>query len=125
LLLLAIFAFALAVILHWLRSPGAGEALSALSAQLAPLLDWVTAHDAALKYTTEGLIVLGFVSLFANLWRAARFTTLLFRGLRLLNIDTHERRRELDATAARLERRVAALQLETDAAHQRAENLAR
>jgi hypothetical protein len=125
LLLLAILAFALAVILHWLTSSGAGDALSALSAQLAPALDWVKAHDETLKYTTEALIVLGFVSLFANLWRAARFTSLLFRGVRLLNLDIAERRRELDATAARLERRVAALQLETDAAHQRAENLAR
>jgi hypothetical protein len=125
LLLLAILAFALAVISHWLISPGAGDALSALSAQLAPLLDWVTAHDETLKYTAEGLTVLGFVSLFANLWRAARFTSLLFRGVRLLNLDIAERRRELDATAARLERRVAALQLETDAAQQHAETLAR
>ena len=124
-LLLAIFAFALAVILQWLRSPGSGDALLALSAQFAPLLDWVKAHDETLEYTTEGLIVLGFASLFANLWRAVRFTRLLFRGLRLLNLDIRERRSELDATAARLERRVAALQLETDATHQRAESLAR
>jgi hypothetical protein len=125
LLLLAIFAFALAFILHWVRIPGAGDALSALSAQLAPISDWVKAHDETLKYSIEGLVVLGFVSLFANLWRAVRFTSLLFGGLRLLNLDIRERRRELDATAARLERRVAVLQLETDAAHQRAENLAR
>ncbi len=125
LLLLAIGAFALAFILHWLRNPGAGDSLSTLSAQLAPLIDSVKAHDEALEYATEGLIVLGFVSLFANLWRAASFTSLLFRGLRLLNLDIREKRRELDASAARLERRVAALQLEADAAHQRAENLAR
>ena len=55
----------------------------------------------------------------------ARIFALLFRGLRLLNIDMRERRRELDASAARLERRVAALTAEAEAASKRAEALAR
>jgi hypothetical protein len=67
----------------------------------------------------------GLLALFFNVWRAAGFTGLLFRGLRMLDIDVRERRRELDASAARLERRVATLQVEADAALQRAEALAR
>ena len=125
LVVLAILAFALAFGLDRLRNPGVVEQLTSLSAQLAPVLDAATAHSEQVEYAIEALIVLGFGALFANLWRAASFTGLLFRGLRLLNLDIREQRRELDASAARLERRVAALQIEADAANQRVETLAR
>jgi len=125
LIVLAVVAFALALGLNRLRDPGAADALTALSAQLAPALDWVKTHDETLEYAGEALVVAGIAALFVNVWRAASFTALLFRGLRMLNLDIRERRRELDASAARLERRVSSLQVEADSAQQRAEALAR
>ena len=74
---------------------------------------------------SPALFAIGFAAALLNIWRALGFSTLLYRGLRLLNIDVRERRRELDASAARLERRVAALAAEAEAASQRAEALAR
>ncbi len=125
LIVVAVLAFALAFGLDRLRTPQAGDQLLALSAQFAPLLDAIKTHGDAVEYGIEALVVGGIAALFVNLWRAASFTGLLYRGLRLLNLDIRERRRELDASAARLERRVAALQIEADAANQRAETLAR
>ncbi len=124
LLVLAVLAFALTFLLARLRS-GLADELGQQFAQLAPALDWMKGHDEALEYAGEALLVAGLAAVLANLWRAASFTGLLFRGLRMLHLDLRERRRELDASAARLERRVAALQMETDAAHTRAETLAR
>ena len=117
----AIFAFALAFMLDRIGRPDIDAWLRAASAQTAPALDWLKAHGDAAEYAFDGLLVLGVASLALNLWRAAGFTGLLFRGLRLLKSDLRERRRELDAHATRLERRVASLQLEADSAHQRAE----
>jgi hypothetical protein len=125
LIVLGLLAFALAFALSWLRAPGAAEALTSLSAGLAPALDWAKTHDEALKYSGEALAAAGVAALLVNVWRAAGFTGLLFRGLRMLDLDVRERRRDLDASAARLERRVASLQVEADAALQRAETLAR
>jgi hypothetical protein len=125
LIALGLVAFALAYGLNWLRSPGAADALTSLSAQLAPALGWVNAHDEALQHAGEALVAAGVAALLVNVWRAASFTGLLFRGLRLLDIDMRERRRELDASAARLERRVSSLQVEADAALARAEALAK
>ena len=69
--------------------------------------------------------MLGLVALFVNVWRALSFSALLYRGLRILNLDVRERRRELDASLARLERRVAALSAEAEAANKRAETMAK
>ena len=124
LLVLAILAFALAFGLAKWRG-GLGDDLVTRFAQLGPAADWMKAHDEALEYVGEGLFVAGLALVLANLWRAASFTGLLFRGLRMLHLDLRERRRELDASAARLERRVAALQMEADSAQTRAETLAR
>ena len=124
LLVLAILAFALAFGLTKLRG-GSGDDLAGRFAQLGPALDWMKAHDETLEYVGEGLFIAGLAAVLANLWRAASFTGLLFRGLRMLHIDLRERRRELDAGAARLERRVASLQMDADAAQTRAETLAR
>lgn len=125
LVVLAIVAFALAYGVSWLREPAVQDRLPALAAQAAAPLDWIRSHDETLEYVTEALIVAGVAALLINLWRAASFTGLMFRGLRMLNLDVRERRRELDASAARLERRVASLQMEADAAQARAEALAR
>jgi hypothetical protein len=125
LLVLAILAFGLSALVNWLRLPSVGDWLVSLSGGLAPVVAGIGAHDDALAYANAALLALGFGALALNLWRAARFTNLLFRGLRLLRMDVEERRRALDASAARLERRVAALQIEADAAEARAETLAR
>ena len=125
LIALAIVAFALAFGIDRWRQPGVQEYVAGRSASLAPALDWSRAHDATLGLVAEGLVILGILALAVNLWRAAMFARLLFQGLRMLNLDLRERRRELDASAARLERRVAALQIEADAAQQRSETLAR
>ena len=125
LIVLAILAFGLSVLINWLRLPAAGDWLASLSGGLAPAVTWMRAHDAVLGYASQALFAAAILALGLNLWRAARFTSLLFRGLRLLRIDIAERRRTLDASAARLERRVAALQMEAEAAEARAETLAR
>jgi hypothetical protein len=124
LLVLAVLAFVLAFGLAKLRG-GLVDDFGSQNAQLGSALDWMKAHDETLEYVGEGLFVAGLAAVLANLWRAASFTGLLFRGLRMLHLDLRERRRELDASAARLERRVAALQMEADAAQNRAETLAR
>ena len=125
LIALAILAFALAFALDRLRLPAVQDWLTALSDPIAPAIGWVKAHDLWLNDASAALIAAAVAALVVNLWRAASFTRLLFQGLRMLDLDVQERRRELDASAARLERRVAALQIEADAAGRRAEDLAR
>jgi hypothetical protein len=125
LLFLAALAFIAAFAVDRLRSPSADAALRGLSDSLAPVADWLDAHSDGLERAIEALIVLGLVALFINVWRAIGFSTMLYRGLRLLKIDIRDRRRELDATAARLERRVVTLGAEAEAASQRAEALAK
>ncbi len=108
--------------LNRLRTP-ALPALLILSAAARPRARLDRAHDEALGYASArssppacGAVL--------NLWRATSFTGLLFRGLRAAQPRCQERRRDLDASAARLERRVASLQVEADSAEQRAEALA-
>lgn len=96
----------------WLRGLGAPFNLAA---------DWLGAHGPAVGYVVDALIVLGAIALLANFWRALFFSAMLFRGARLLNYDVRERRRDLDAASARLNRRVAALTAETEAASKHAE----
>jgi hypothetical protein len=124
-LLFSVIAFAAAVVIDRLRAPSADAAMRAASDSLAPVADWLSSHGDGLERAIEALIVVGLFSLFINLARAVSFSTLLYRGLRLLKIDVRERRRELDASAARLERRVLTLSTEAEAASKRAEALAR
>ena len=63
-----------------LRTPEADANLRALTAQLAPALDWVKAHDDVMKYAVDGLIVLGAIAILLNLWRAASFTRMPICG---------------------------------------------
>ena len=118
-------AFALAFGLDQLRGAQAAARLRGLGAVFAPLADWLTAHDDILETAADVAIVFGLFAIFLNVWRAFGFTSLLFRGLRLLNQDMRERRRELDASAARLNQRVAALSAEADAAAKHAEATAK
>ena len=64
----------------------------------------------------------GALALALNLWRAFSFASLLFRAVRVLNHETRERRRDLEARAARLNQRVAALTAEAETAARHAED---
>jgi hypothetical protein len=121
----ALIAFLLAFGVDRLRSPGADAKLRGLGATFSPVADWIAGHGEWLEWAVDSLIVLGFVALFVNVWRALSFSALLYRGLRILNLDIRERRRELDASLARLERRIAALNVETEGANKRAETMAK
>jgi hypothetical protein len=119
----ALISFLLAFGLDRLRSPGADAKLRGLGVTFAPVADWIAGHGEWLEWAVDSLIVLGFVALFVNVWRALSFSALLYRGLRILNLDIRERRRELDASLARLERRIAALSVEAEGANKRAETM--
>jgi hypothetical protein len=125
LLVSAIIAFLLAFGVDRLRSPGADAKLRGLGETFSPVADWIAGHGEWLEWAVDSLIVLGFVALFVNVWRALSFSALLYRGLRILNLDIRERRRELDASSARLERRIAALSVEVEGANKRAETMAK
>ena len=121
----ALVAFLLAFGVDRLRSPGADAKLRGLGETFSPVADWIVGHGEWLEWAVDSLIVLGFVALFVNIWRALSFSALLYRGLRILNLDIRERRRELDASSARLERRIAALSVEAEGANKRAETMAK
>jgi hypothetical protein len=125
LLTLALIAFLLAFAFNWLRGPSADAAVQNLGETIAPVASWIGKHGEWLEWAVEAMIAIGLIALFVNIWRALSFSTLLYRGLRLLDSDVRDRRRELDAIAARLDRRVAALSLEAEAAAKRAETMAK
>lgn len=123
LLTLALISFLLALAVNWLRGPNAERAMHGFGDAVEPVTGFIGKHGDWLQWAVEALIAIGALALFVNVWRAVSFSTLLFRGQRLLNMDVRDRRRELDASAARLDRRVAALGLEAEAAAKRAESL--
>ena len=69
--------------------------------------------------------MIGGLALIIVLWRALAFAGLLFRGQRLLGHDLRERRRDLEASAARLNQRVATLDAQAEAAARHAEATAK
>ncbi len=121
----AAIAFAVAFGLDRMRDAQGAAWLRGLNAIIAPIPDWLAAHGDALETAIEGAVVVGLLALFLNVWRAVGFTAMLFRGLRFLHQDMRERGRELEASAARLNQRIAALSVEADAAAQHAEATAR
>jgi hypothetical protein len=124
-LLTAVIAFALAFAVDQARGPQAGEGLRALASFLAPLADWLAAHQAALINVSKALTAIGVLALLIVLWRAFAFAGLLYRGQRLLGHDARERRRDLEASAARLNQRVATLDAQAEAAARHAEATAK
>ncbi len=124
-LMTALIAFLLAFAISQARGPSAGEGLRTLASFLAPLADWLSAHDGWLSGIQEALTLAGVFALAVNLWRAFGFTAMLVRGLTLLGHDLRERRRELDASAARLNQRVATLDAQTEAGARHAEAAAK
>jgi len=115
-LITAVIAFLLGFAIDQARTPQAGDGLRALASFLAPVADWLAAHDGWLVALSKALTLAGLLALLVVLWRAFAFTGLLYRGQRLLGHDTRERRRDLEASAARLNQRVAALDAQTEAA---------
>jgi len=115
-LIAAVIAFALAFAVDQARAPQAGDGLRGLASFLAPLADWLAAHQDGLAGLSKGLTAIGALALLVVLWRAFAFAGLLYRGQRLLGYDMRERRRDLEASAARLNQRVAALDAQTEAA---------
>jgi len=120
-----LIAFALAFGVEHLRGAAAADWLRSLSAVLAPMADWLTTHDDLLQTARQILTIFGVFALALNFWRAFDFAALLFRGVRLLDQDVRERQRELDASAARLNQRVASLTAEAEAAAKHAQTTAR
>ncbi len=121
----AIVAFALAFGLSWLHGDATAASIGSLSDSLKPAAGWIVKHADWIDKASEILLVLGALALALNLWRAFGFSSLLFRGARMLNHDIRERRRDLDARAAQLNQRVAALSIEAEAAGRNAEAAAR
>ena len=124
-LIAAAIAFALGFAVDQARGPRAGEGLHALASFLAPLADWLAAHQGWLVDVSKALTTIGAVALLVVLWRAFAFAGLLYRGQRLLGHDMRERRRDLEASAARLNQRVAALDAQAEAAARHAEATAK
>ena len=71
------------------------------------------------------LTAIGALALLVVVWRALSFAGLLYRGQRLLGHDARERRRDLEASAARLNQRVAALEAQAEAAARHADATAK
>jgi hypothetical protein len=121
LLFTAVVFFALALGASELRSPSFGSWLRGLGSFATAVADWLTTHDDWIGDVIAAFIVIGVIALALNLWRAFIFTASLSRGARLLNFDLRERGRDLDAASARINRRIATLTSEAEAASRHAE----
>jgi KAP family P-loop domain len=121
LLLTAIIFFVLALGASELKSASFGSWLKGLGAAAATAADWLNAHSDWIGDAVAAFVVIGLLALALNLWRAFIFSASLFRGARLLTFDVRERSRDLDAAAARVNRRVSALTAEAEAAARQAE----
>ncbi len=121
LLLLAVVLFALAFGIAQSHTSAALDWLHKIGSPFAQAADWIGDHGDLIGNAAAGLVILGALALALNVLRALLFTAMLFRGVRLLNYDVRERQRDLDAALARVNRRIAALTTETEAAARHAE----
>jgi hypothetical protein len=121
LLIWAIVAFALAFGIGLLHGDRAVAAIGGFNSSLEPAAGWIAAHGEWFDRASQVLYVLGGLAIVLNLWRALGFSNLLLRGARLLNVESRERRRDLDQRATRLNQRVAALTAEAEGAAKRSE----
>jgi hypothetical protein len=124
-LVAAVIAFALAFAVDEARGPQAGDGLRALASFLSPVADWLAAHQGWLVNLSKALNAVGLLASLVVLWRAFAFAGLLYRAQRLLGHDARERRRDLEASAARLNQRVATLDAQAEAAARHAEATAK
>ena len=118
LLIWAIVAFFLAFVLEKLDS---GAQIDALAGSAKPVGDWIADHRDWIDKAADVLVVLGALAIAFNLWRAISFSSLLFRGSRLLNHDVLDRHRDIEARATRAQQRIAALSAQAEAAARTAE----
>ncbi len=125
LIVTAIVALAFAYGLARLRGAAADGSLAAFSDSLTSAAGFITANAGWIGHAITVLAWLAALAAFYDLWRAVGFSALLYRGLRLLSQEIVDRKRELDASVARADRRLATLSAEADATGRRAENLAR
>jgi hypothetical protein len=121
LLIWAIVAFALAIGSGILHGAAALAAIERLGDAFKPVADWIAAHGEWFDRASQLLYVVGGLAIALNLWRALGFSNLILRGARLLNLESRERRRDLDQRATRLNQRVAALTAEAEGAAKRAD----
>ncbi|HXW19888.1 MAG TPA: P-loop NTPase fold protein [Roseiarcus sp.] len=121
LLLYAVVCFLAALVVGELRAPVFADWLRGLGAPAASVADWLQAHGDWIDYAVAALAILGALALALNLWRAFLFAGSLDRAARLLNHDVRDRARDLDAASARLNRRIATLSAEAEAAARHAE----
>jgi hypothetical protein len=121
----AAVSFALAFGLAKLANISASSSPRGFGTSFDAAADGLHAHSDWLEKGVAAFILLGVLLLFVNFWRSLTFSAMLFRGLRLLNSDLRDRRRDLDASSARLNQRVATLAAEADAAGKLAEATSR
>jgi hypothetical protein len=121
LLLWAVVCFLAALAVAQLRGPVVGDWLRGQGGFATSTADWIGAHGAWIDSAVALLVVLGGLALALNFWRAFVFAGSLDRAARLLNHDVRERARDLDAASARLNRRLATLSAEAEAAARNAE----
>jgi KAP family P-loop domain len=121
LLLLAVVCFLVALAATQLRGPMVGDWLRGLGAPAPSIAAWLAAHGDWIDYLVAIFAVLGALALALNLWRAFVFAGSLDRAVRLLNHDVRERAREFDTVSTRLNRRIATLSAEAEAAGRQAE----
>ena len=125
LLLLAVVALLGAAAVDRLREASADGLFAGMGAGVASIAQSVADHSDWTRRAISSLIGVAVLAVVFNLWRATGFSALLFRGLRLLNLDIRDRRAELDTAAIRLDTRITGLTAVAEAATQRADALAR
>jgi hypothetical protein len=125
LLIWAIIAFALAFGVRTMQGGAVVDIIERLGDWTKPVAAWIAAREDLFDRASDILFALGVFALALNIWRALGFSSLLFRGLRLLTLEVRERRGDLEARAARLNQRVAALSADAEKAARRAEAASR
>jgi hypothetical protein len=125
LLIWAIVAFALAFAVRASHGETVRAMIERLGDWAKPFAAWIATHEAWFDTASEIFFLLGAFALALNIWRALGFSSLLFRGLRLLNHEIRERRGDLEAREARLNQRVAALSADAETAARHAEAASR
>jgi len=124
LLLWAIVAFVIGVALGMLAA-GAAQSVAPGYGPVEAASGWIAANSGALRTAAGVFCALAALLLVWSLWRALSFSNLLFRGASFLNHDLRDRKRDLEARAARLNQRVTALAADAEKAAAHAEAAAR
>ncbi|MDB5649631.1 MAG: hypothetical protein JWL62_1151, partial [Hyphomicrobiales bacterium] len=103
--------------LEWLNLNG-GE-------RMAPITGWLSGHLDAIGSLRTLAILIALACLALNVWRAARFTMPVLRGVSLLRADQDARNRDISGLLALQTRRVETISSEADALARLAETAER